>query len=90
MLPATIAQELCLTGRIVDAGEAKKLTIVREVSHGDVIERSLEVAQRVAALPRAAVAETKRRTLLERDHLWGFLFEEEKRVFRQALLGAED
>ncbi len=90
VLPATIAQELCLTGRIVDAGEAKKLTIVREVSHGNVIERSLEVAQRVAALPRAAVAETKRRTLLERDHLWGFLFEEEKRVFRQALLGAED
>ena len=38
-------------------------------------------------LPRQAILETKRRTLLERHHLWGFLFEEEERVFRRALLG---
>jgi hypothetical protein len=43
----------------------------------------------VAALPRKAILETKRRTLLERRHLWGFLFEEEARVFRRALLGDE-
>jgi hypothetical protein len=36
-----------------------------------------------------AVLETKRRTLLERRHLWGFLFEDERRVFRRALLGAD-
>jgi enoyl-CoA hydratase len=89
VLPATVAQELCLTGRIVDAAEARKLAIVREVAQGDVVERSIEVAKRVADLPRDAVAETKRRTLLERRHLWGFLFEEEKRVFRRALLGDE-
>jgi enoyl-CoA hydratase/carnithine racemase len=87
VLPATVAQELCLTGRIVAAPEAKKLGIVREVTEADVVGRGLDLAERVAALPRQAVIETKRRTLLERRHLWGFLFDEEKRVFRRALLG---
>ena len=87
VLPATVAQELCLTGRIVSATEAQKLGIVREVVSGDVLPRALELAQRVAALPRRAVLETKRKTQLERTHLWGFLFEEEERVFRRALLG---
>jgi enoyl-CoA hydratase/carnithine racemase len=87
VLPATVAQELCLTGRIVRASEAQKLGIVREVAHGDVVARALQLAERIAGLPRQAVLETKRRTLLERRHLWGFLFEEERRVFRRALLG---
>src|SRR6478672_4198673 len=86
VLPATIAQELCLTGRLVKADEAQKLGIVREVA-SDVVARGLELAQRVAQLPRKAVLETKRRTLLERRHLWGFLFEDEQRVFRRALMG---
>jgi enoyl-CoA hydratase len=89
VLPATIAQELCLTGRLVKAEEALKLSIVREVVSDDVTSRGLELARRVATLPRRAVLETKRRTLLERRHLWGFLFEDEQRVFRRALLGAE-
>jgi enoyl-CoA hydratase/carnithine racemase len=87
VLPATVAQELCLTGRLVRASEAQKLGIVREVVHGDVVARAVQLAERIAGLPRAAVLETKRRTLLERRHLWGFLFEEERRVFRRALLG---
>jgi len=89
VLPATVAQELCLTGRLVKAQEAQRLGIVREVARGDVVTRGLEVAGRVAGLPRRAVLETKRRTLLERRHLWGFLFEDEQRVFRRALLGPE-
>ena len=88
VLPATIAEELCLTGRLVKADEAQKLGIVREVA-SDVVARGLELAQRVAQLPRKAVLETKRRTLLERRHLWGFLFEDEQRVFRRALLGPD-
>jgi enoyl-CoA hydratase/carnithine racemase len=87
VLPATVAQELCLTGRIVGAQEAHRLGIVREVVADDVVDRALELANRIAALPRAAVRETKYRTLLERHHLWGFLFEQEARVFRQTLLG---
>jgi enoyl-CoA hydratase/carnithine racemase len=89
VLPATVAQELCLTGRIVGAAEAGKLGIVREVAQGDVVNRGLELAERIAGLPRKAVLETKRKTLLERRHLWGFLFDEEQRVFRRALLGPE-
>jgi enoyl-CoA hydratase len=87
VLPATVAKELCLTGRVVDAAEAQRLGIVREVAPGDVVERAMATAERIASLPREAVLETKRRTLLERNHLWGFLFEEEERVFRRALLG---
>ena len=89
VLPATVAQELCLTGRLVKADEAQKLGIVREVVQSDVLTRGVELGGRIAALPRKAVLETKRRTLLERHHLWGFLFEDEQRVFRRALLGPE-
>ncbi len=86
VLPATIAQELCLTGRLVEAHEAQRLGIVREIAD-DVVTRAIELAQRIAGLPREAVLETKRRTLLERRHLWGFLFEDEREVFKRALLG---
>jgi enoyl-CoA hydratase len=89
VLPATVAQELCLTGRIVDAPEAQRLGIVREVTGDDVMPRAVALAERVAGLPRGAVLETKRKTLLERRHLWGFLFDEEERVFRRSLLGEE-
>jgi len=90
VLPATVAQELCLTGRIVKAPEAHRLGIVREVvpAGEDVVERGIALARKVAELPRDAVLETKRRTMLERKHLWGFLFDEEREVFRRALLGS--
>jgi enoyl-CoA hydratase/carnithine racemase len=90
VLPATVAQELCLTGRIVAAAEAQRLGIVREVVSGDVLPRALMLAERVAGLPRKAILETKRRTQLERSHLWGFLFDDEERVFRRALLGEDE
>jgi enoyl-CoA hydratase len=90
VLPATVAQELCLTGRIVRAREAYRMGIVREVVAADVVERTVELATKIAAMPRRAILETKRRTLLERRHLWGFLFDEEQRVFRRALLGDSD
>ncbi len=86
VLPATTAQELCLTGRLVEAQEAQRLGIVREIAD-DVAPRGIELAHRIANLPREAVLETKRRTLLERRHLWGFLFEDEREVFKRALLG---
>jgi enoyl-CoA hydratase len=89
VLPATVAQELCLTGRIVSANEAQRLGIVRDVTGEEVLPKALALAERVAGLPRRAVLETKRRTMLERRHLWGFLFAEEERVFRRALLGEE-
>ena len=87
VLPATVAQDLCLTGRIIGPGEAVRLGVVREVAEGDVVTRALDLAATIARLPRQAVLETKRRTLLERSHLWGFLFADERRVFRRALIG---
>jgi enoyl-CoA hydratase/carnithine racemase len=86
-LPATVASDLCLTGRLLGAAEAVELGVVREVAGRNAVERSLELAEQVANMPRDAVLETKRRTLLERERLWGFLFEEERRVFSRALLG---
>ena len=74
---------------MIDAREALRLGVVREIAAGDVVGRAAELAAQVAALPRGAVLETKRRTRLERRHLWGFLFEEERNVFAQALLGEQ-
>ena len=89
VLAATVAQDLCLTGRLVGATEAATLGIVREVCEDDPVERGVELAAQIAALPRQAILETKRRKLLERHHLWGFLFEDERKVFARALLGDE-
>jgi enoyl-CoA hydratase len=90
VLPATVAQDLCLTGRIIGPAEAIRLGVVREVAEGDVVARTLELATAIARLPREAVLETKRRTLLERNNLWGFLFADEQRVFRRALIGGPE
>ena len=87
VLPATVAQELCLTGRLVEAPGGAAARDRARGGRATWSARGLELAERIAALPRKAILETKRRTLLERHHLWGFLFEEEERVFRRALLG---
>lgn len=89
VLPATVAQELCLTGRLIRAREAQRMGIVREVVAEGALVRATTLATKIAGMPRRAILETKRRTLLERKHLWGFLFDEEERVFRRALLGDE-
>ena len=84
-LPAAVARELALTGRIVHAGEAPELGIVSEVVEPEALmPRALELAQ-TAAAPVGAV--TKKRILLERRRLFGHLFVEEEWALRQALLG---
>jgi len=86
-LPAAVARELCLTGRVVDADTALALGIVSEVAHGDdLIPRALALAGGIAAGPRWAVVETKRRILLDAENAWGHLFADEARVFREAML----
>jgi enoyl-CoA hydratase/carnithine racemase len=86
-LPAALAQDLCLTGREVRAEEALRLGIVRELTEDEPLERALELAAEVAAMPRPAVLATKGRVLLERRETWGFLFERERLDFARALLG---
>jgi enoyl-CoA hydratase/carnithine racemase len=89
-LPAAVAADLSLTGRSVDAGQALDLGIVSEVvSAEELLPRALERAAGIATMPREAILETKRRMLMEREHLFSELFEDEERVFRAALLGDE-
>jgi enoyl-CoA hydratase len=83
-LPAALARDLALTGRIVASDEALELAIVSEVVEPEALAaRALEVA-RAAGGPTGAV--TKRRILLERQHLFGRLFLDEEWALRQALL----
>jgi enoyl-CoA hydratase len=89
-LPANIAAELTLTGRILDADAALRAGIVSSIHDaGDLMPRALELAGRIAAGPRGALAETKKRILLDRERNFGHLFAEEERAFREALLGDE-
>ena len=90
-LPAAIAAELTLTGRLLDAFGALKMGIVSAVHPPDeLIPRSLELAGRIAAGPRGALGATKRRILLDRERSFGHLFEEEERALREALLDGPD
>jgi enoyl-CoA hydratase len=83
-LPAALARELSLTGRVVEAREALDLGVVSELVEPDeLVPRALQVA-RAAAGPTGAI--TKRRILMEREHLYGRLFLDEEWTLRQALL----
>jgi enoyl-CoA hydratase len=86
-LPAHVAAELTLTGRTLDAFGALKLGIIAAV-HGrdELMPRAIELAGRIAAGPRGALAATKRRILLDRERNFGHLFAEEERALREALL----
>jgi enoyl-CoA hydratase len=85
-LPAAVARELALTGRIVQSGEAVGLGIVSDaVEPAALLPRALELA-RAAAGPTGAI--TKARILLERRHLYGRLFLDEEWALRKALLGS--
>lgn len=85
-LPAAIARELCLTGRLLDADEAARLGVASSVHEtGSSVAAAAATARAIASRPRRAVLESKRRVLLERSTLYGFLFEDEERMFREAL-----
>ena len=89
-LSLAAAAEVTLTGRTFSAEEALRLGAVNEVTADDqCLDRSLELADRIATAPRSATLETKRRILLDRQRAFGDLFADEARVFREALLGAE-
>ena len=90
MAPA-LAAEVSLTGRVFDAEEALRLGVVNEVvGDGESVERALRLGAQVAAAPRDATLETKRRILIDRERDFGPLFAEEARLFRETLLGGPD
>lgn len=84
-LPAALARELCLTGRVLAASEAAALGVVSEVIEGDCVPRAVDLA-RAAACPAGAAM--KRRILAERQSLYGRLFDDEAWELRKAVLGA--
>jgi enoyl-CoA hydratase/carnithine racemase len=87
-LPAPLAAELTLTGRLLDADAALRFGVLEAVWPADeLMPRALEMAGRIASGPRSAIAETKRRILLDRERTIGPLFDEEERALREALLG---
>ena len=87
-LPAALATELCLTGRVLDANEAERLGVVKEVhTAGGLLPRARALADDIAAAPPSASLETKRRIVIERDTSWRLLFEAEEQALREALLG---
>ena len=89
-LPAALARELCISGRLLDAPAARDAGVISElVAEGEALSRAGRLAAEIASRPRRAIVESKRRILLERERLYGFLFEDEERTFRAALLGAE-
>jgi enoyl-CoA hydratase/carnithine racemase len=86
-LGAALARELCLTGRMLGADEALLRGVVNSVHEdAELLPQALELAGSVAALPRGAVLETKHRILIEREQIWGPLFEREEQALREALL----
>jgi enoyl-CoA hydratase/carnithine racemase len=86
-LAPAVARDMCMSGRVVGAAEAQRLGIVSGVHpDGALMDTTLELADAIAKLPRAAVMETKRRILVDGQRSWGALFEEEESAFRTALL----
>jgi enoyl-CoA hydratase len=87
-LPAAIASELCLTGRLLDPEEALRLGVVAAVHPAaELMDRARALAREIAAAPPNASIETKRRILIERESCWQPLFAREEEALREALLG---
>jgi enoyl-CoA hydratase len=87
-LPAALAAELCLTGRLLEAEEAHRLGVVSEVhAADDLLPRATGLAGEIAAAPPSASLETKRRIVIERATTWRSLFEAEEQALIDALLG---
>jgi enoyl-CoA hydratase/carnithine racemase len=88
VLAEPLARELVLTGRLLDASEARAAGVVSEVvPFEDVVGRAVDLAQGIAARPPAVLRELKRRILRDAEHARGHLAKDEERVFRAALLG---
>jgi enoyl-CoA hydratase len=83
-LPEALARELCLTGRVLDAAEARERGVVSSVGTYD---DALAVARGIAAAPPAATREVKRRALLHGERTWLPLLDDELEQLRAALLG---
>jgi enoyl-CoA hydratase len=87
-LAPALARDLSLTGRPVEADEALRLGVVREIA-SDPVARALEVAAQIAASPRSATRAVKARILHEGETTWRRGLEREYQELREALLAGE-
>jgi enoyl-CoA hydratase len=86
-LPAPLARELCLSGRVLDAAEARELGVVADVvAAQEALARTVDMAERIASLPEQTTREIKRRFLLEAKLMRDPLLADEERALRAALL----
>lgn len=81
-LPEALARELCLTGRVLSAGEARDRGVLSDIGG---IGAAMSFAQEIAAAPPAATREVKRRALLLGETTWLPLLAEETEQLRVAL-----
>jgi enoyl-CoA hydratase/carnithine racemase len=89
-LPAALARELALTGRVLDAREALERGVVSALHDSEALmPAALELARRIADAPRVATLHTKRRILIDREITCGSLFREEERLLTESLLGGD-
>jgi enoyl-CoA hydratase len=82
-LPQSVARDLCLTGRVVEAEEALLLGVVSQI--GD-LDTARDTAWAIAQHPRDAIAAVKRRIALEGETTWAALLADEQQALRTALL----
>jgi len=83
-LPDALARELCLTGRLLSAGEARELGVVSDIGGPGA---ALGMAAQIASAPPSATREVKRRILLDGERSWLPLLAEEMAALQAALLG---
>jgi enoyl-CoA hydratase len=82
-LPDALARELCLTGRLLAAGDAQELGVVSALGG---LGAAQDVARQIAGAPAAATRAVKRRILLAGESTWLPLLEQETAELRAALL----
>jgi enoyl-CoA hydratase len=85
-LPESLARELCLTGRLLDADEALRLGVVSALASLDEATET-ETARAIAEAPPSATREVKRRALLHGERTWLPLLDDELDRLRAALIG---
>jgi enoyl-CoA hydratase len=84
-LPAALARELCLTGRVLSAGEARDLGVVSDIGGPGAAQGA---ATMIASAPPAATREVKRRILVDGESTWLALMRDEQAQLEAALLGS--
>lgn len=81
-LPDALARELCLTGRVLDADEARSCGVVSAIGDRAAAEA---VGLQIASAPPAATREVKRRILLAGETTWLPLLADETAALQAAL-----